>query len=60
MFFIKAFCNTQEINKLLIQEAYDDYKKVVINFNVKHPNFQGCIVGENYDNLTEETKKEWQ
>ena len=60
MFFIKSFCNTQEINKLLIQESYDDYKTIVFNFNIKHPNFQGYIVGENYDNLTEETKQEWQ
>ena len=27
MFFIKLFCDTQEINKLLIRESYDDYIK---------------------------------
>ena len=59
MFFINIFYNTKEIHKLLIQKSYNDVKLEFNKFNNKYPNFKGYIVGDEYNNLNETTKKEW-
>lgn len=50
MFFIKLFCDTQSINKVLVKEAYDDYINYVSQFNIKYP---VCT-----DSINEITKQE--
>lgn len=62
MFFIKLFCkynNTQEINKLLVQSAYNDYHKVIHNYTDKYPNFKGSYTIMEYSNLDKTKKAEW-
>jgi hypothetical protein len=59
MFLIYFFYNTKEINKLLIKQSYNDVEKEFNIFNNKYPNFTGNIIGDEYNNLDEETKKYW-
>ena len=59
MFFINLFYNTKEIHKLLIQKSYNDVKLEINIFNNKYPNFKEYIICDEYNNLNEETKKEW-
>ena len=62
MFFIKKWFynyNTQEINKLLVQSAYNDYNKVIQNYTNKYPNFKGSYTIIEYSNLDKKTKVEW-
>ena len=59
MFLINLFYNTQYVHKILIERSYNDLKSERNIFNNKYPNFKGNIIGDNYNNLDEETKKDW-
>lgn len=59
MFFINIFYTTQEMNKILIKSSYNDVKSIMNNFKNKYPNFKGYIIGDEYNNLNETTKTDW-
>jgi hypothetical protein len=59
MSLITIFYNTKEIHKILIQKSYNDIKLEINNFNNKFPNINEYIIGNEYNNLNEATKKEW-
>ena len=58
MFFLKLFCDTQEMHKLLIRESFDDYKYFKKNWKEKYPTLTGLMILNDYNNLNEETKEE--
>jgi hypothetical protein len=59
MFLTKLFCDTQEINKLLIKESYTDYKSLISNFAKRNPNYQGSVTCHDYNNFDEEIRNEY-
>ena len=56
---INLFYTTQDIHKILIQSSYNDYKTEKINFKNNHSYYQGTITINDYNNLDEQNKKEW-
>jgi hypothetical protein len=59
MFFINLFYTTEETYKLLIKKLHNDIKLEINNFNKKYPIFSDYIIGDDYDNLDEKVKEEW-
>jgi hypothetical protein len=47
------------MHKLLIRESFDDYKSFKKNWKEKYPTLTGLMILNDYNNLNEETKKEW-
>lgn len=58
MFFLKLFCDTQEMHKLLIRESYMDCKYLINKYQREHPNFLAPIVLDDFNVLSKEERKE--
>jgi hypothetical protein len=59
MFLINLFYSTQEIHKLLIQRSYGDIKVEMDIYKKKYPNSIEYLLGDEYNNLSKESKEEW-
>jgi len=57
MFWLKIFCDTQNINKALVKESYNDSIDSNLKFIIKYPNFNGCF-DDYYKNLDDKIKND--
>jgi len=58
MFFLKLFCDTQEMHKLLIRESYMDFKYLISKYKRDHPNFTVPIYVHDFNVLSKEEREE--
>lgn len=55
-FILNLFCDTQQINKILIEESYDDYINEIKCFSNRYPHLKESNYINNYQKLNEEDK----
>ena len=58
MFFLKLFCDTQEMHKLLIRESYIDCKYLISKYKRDHPSFTVPIYVHDFNGLSKEEREE--
>lgn len=59
MSLVGLFYNTQDIHKILIKQAYDDYINIYHAYKKKNPNYNGYYTMDEVQKLDEKQKREW-
>ena len=59
MSLLRLFYNTQDIHKILIKKAHDDYISIYDAYKKKNPNYIGYYTIDEIQNLDEKQKREW-